>query len=422
MGDVGFYTQGAVGPARVRREIELDPYDTNYFGTEIGLGIDFPDGYQLLPGVSREWARVSLLTELRYGFVGGSDVNRGSCRHAVDLNLGLRLRLLKLLVLDGGVGGGYARTTFDFGKGFPVETAHNAVVQIHAGVGIEWCIGGVCLTPFAQFTHEMGLVGERYILQALYGGVRVGSRPEEDVRPAAAEKALPPTDDGPICPPTPECPKCVCPQFEQSLLQRLHWPDQIYFPNDNPELDLRKQWFHAQGDEAFRCLSSPSLDVYIRALWKWTKALGRGRLGIREAVTFIVHVTGYANDTGELARQQCLATARGVNVMDYLTVSHGMTGCPHGTRSAQPTCGAQDEYGRASKTLQPLIEQGYVRIEHHAVAGNPADQIRRDFGPEADPRDPKYRMVQMRLEVALDGRVLPVDKALDLIADLERVP
>lgn len=172
MGDFGVYCGGAGGPAWLRHAEELTPYETDYAVADVVCGVE-------PVGTSWGWGRADLLTELRYSFLGGSEINLGSHRHAISAGLGFRARLT-MLALDVGASGGYTHTALNFGKGVPLPSIDGATVQVHAGVGVDLCWRGAqCITPYVEFIHEWGFIGDQYLLPMVIGGMRLGVRSED---------------------------------------------------------------------------------------------------------------------------------------------------------------------------------------------------------------------------------------------------
>ncbi|MBI2343379.1 MAG: hypothetical protein HYV02_03440 [Deltaproteobacteria bacterium] len=438
MVDPAVSLSGSAGWSWLRRLEELAPYETDYAMTELTLGMEWAEAIG-------EEVVVGPVVEVSYGFLGGTDENRGSHRHHLMARGGGRLRLFDLLFLDLKAGAGGAMNALDFGKGFPLPTEYTVNVQGQVSVGGMICLGsGLCLTPLVQYTQDMAVTDPLYTVGAVQCGFHLGGHTSGETDHAAAETPLP----GTVAPhvelvervvpmgsrlrtPEPESTPYIRfpPTFPPSSAAPLFPGPPILFANDNPDIDLRPAWYEAHGQEMSECLASPTLDDYA---WRIDRCLAALHTSHRD-VRLTLRVQGYANDYGSPEHNARLPWARAQNVIDYWTrrgpISRLKEIVPedYATRRQQiqdrmgidietltrnDTCGTHDRTGRKYFLLTSHLNSGRLTIINDTpeIIADVGTLVRRDFGAHVDAGRPEFRRVEVRVEVTIDGQPLSPTK------------
>lgn len=439
MGDTitgpAFDFQARMGLRRVTRDVELLPYDENYFATEIALGVEIPTSYVL----HNEIARLNIISDLGFSYTGGDEKNIGSHIFSLAARGGVRIRLFDVLFLDGTVGAGWAYNRLNFGKGFPLPVENTINLQANLTFGAEFCWDRVCVAPFAGFSWDMSLNAPLYQGAFFNGGFRMSWRPDYAH-----------SDHADIAEPPDECPGCgekkfvlppnVVEQVITANLVEFGLERYTYYTNDNPDFDIQVEWFGHQGGTAAPCLANAKLDNYIRTLKRWgEKFEDLKRMGGTDTIEIVLRMKGYANDTGAPARNADLALFRSQGVIDYLTkggaISHLREVFPElfARRRVQimkkygidlnrvtlrHACGAQDSAGRNIGTLAPLLApNGFLKVvnENVTTPQNPVADIHTDFAT-IDPDDPSLRRARIAIEILKNGQPLPAAERARMLA------
>lgn len=447
--------RGDAGPTWIRRAVELDPYDVNYHGVDLHLGVENGESFPLLGFLPiPEWvARMNVFGEVGYGYTGGDEKNLGSHRHQLLFRGGLRTRLFDWVALDASAAIGGAINRLNFGKGFPPPTEFTVNGHLGASVGFQLCLGrDLCITPYVAFDYERSLIDPLYEARIIRGGILIGGNPHYDGMP---EEDIPPE-------PADDCPPGTCPEIDPLLPvttprevvvvkeaptteKVLSLPDAILYANDNPDLPLQPQWFKGMTGRLFECFSHPELDHLIRTARHWAEKLrDRQQAGLTDTYTFTIRVKGYANDTGSSEGNRLLGLYRAQGVVDYLThdgtghVSHMKDAFPRkyvqrradllrtssvdlDKISLRQTCGAQDHEGRYRWTLHDLLSPTgpFTIINENRTSGkDPRQEIIDDFGSAISPENPALRRTRIQIDVVKNGVPLSFEESRAFMAEL----
>lgn len=453
-----------VGPSWFRRGTELDPYERDYFTTDLSLGVMGREAFTFFDLVPAEVLKWRWMADLDFSYTGGDEKNLGSHRYQLLLRGGLRATLFDLLTLDTEAGVGGAINYLNFGKGFPLPAEFTVNLQARAALGIELCLNrDLCLTPTVGVALEQSLGDLSYHHPVFQLGLLVSGNPIPDpVAPIPVEKERLPersTDAAketarasrnrrpPESEETTDHPITVEPPASTARVIWQGLPPVIRFANDNPDIPLQPQWFKDVGPQLFECFANPDLDLYIRALHRWGgKVAERRRFGIHDDITFALHVKGYANDTGDPARNLRLAGSRTKGVIAYLTADtlkpfmsylsetdpvkypgrvqelKRRAGIDFHRWGMRPICGAQDHTGLRSQALGALVEQGLLTIinDNKVSAREAKEEILHDFGGAINPKDERFRMARLRLEIRKDGKPLSPEASTTWLRQLEK--
>lgn len=189
MSNYQLYLGGNIVDSSVRRDLELERYDTNYHATQLHLG------YQKIvvrPDWLKRFTYGGYRLQLGYTYLGGDEGNLGSHKRQVDLQLGWK-QMFHIpfrndapfrVFVDPAVGFGIARNRMNFGRGFPLEAEHSGMLQARLGLGAEYCFHtNLCIAARAGYFFEDSVAGLGYSHRGPYLGTELegdlfGPKPE----------------------------------------------------------------------------------------------------------------------------------------------------------------------------------------------------------------------------------------------------
>lgn len=188
-----WYFGGGAGVPHFRRMAELAPYETDYFGMEIHLGIE-PVQFFNVPLLWKTRLQSSLLVDGEFSYAGGDEMNLGSHRMMGMAHTGLRMRLFLAsrfaIYLDLLAGLGVSHSEMNFGKGIPLpeDTAGNVGGKGELGFEIR-VSDNVSLAPAVAFQGDMSFNGETDYTNWMVSGVMGVHISDDDSRSRAFEEA-----------------------------------------------------------------------------------------------------------------------------------------------------------------------------------------------------------------------------------------
>lgn len=144
-----------VSPNSLRRFIELDDYDTNYFMFigEVGY---FRDVSSRFPRALQDSGVVFLFSG---SAIMGSSENLGSHRLQGALQTGWEQHFFHNIFVSPKVGVGLAENWLNFGKGFPLERQTSFMGQVSLTAGASFYRGAAVYSIYAGGFYEQTLFG-----------------------------------------------------------------------------------------------------------------------------------------------------------------------------------------------------------------------------------------------------------------------
>ncbi len=147
-----FYVGGGVGLNDLKRPVEPENYETQYYSGSLAVGLMHYYRIQALPDFI---AKQAISAEMELGYIGGGDINLGSHRWSPFLWAGISQYFSPYVYLKPQVGAGAGFNYMDFGTGLPLELQTSGNLAVRGQLGITFD-----LNTESSFFVEAGYQGE----------------------------------------------------------------------------------------------------------------------------------------------------------------------------------------------------------------------------------------------------------------------